>query len=68
MAFTSFSFLLFAAAVIIAYYLVPRKAQWWVLLAASYVFYFTAGVKYLIFILLTTVNALTRKIGGSSLW
>ena len=56
MAFTSFSFLLFAAAVIIAYYLVPRKAQWWVLLAASYAFYFTAGPEYLAFILLTTVT------------
>ena len=56
MAFTSFSFLLFAAVVIAAYYLVPKKAQWAVLLIASYVFYFTAGAKYLIFILLTTVT------------
>ena len=56
MAFTSFSFLLFAAVVIAAYYLVPKKAQWVVLLISSYVFYFTAGAKYLIFILLTTVS------------
>ena len=56
MAFTSFSFLLFAAAVIAAYYLVPQKFQWWVLLIASYAFYFTAGPEYLIFILLTTVT------------
>ena len=56
MAFTSFSFLLFAAAVITAYYLVPKKFQWWVLLIASYAFYVTAGVKYLFFILLTTVT------------
>ena len=56
MAFTSFSFLLFAAVVIAAYYLVPKKAQWAGLLIASYVFYFTAGAKYLIFILLTTVT------------
>ena len=56
MAFTSFSFLLFAAAVIALYYLVPKKLQWWVLLIASYVFYLTADVRYLVFILLTTVT------------
>lgn len=56
MAFTSFSFLLFAAAVITAYYLVPKSRQWWVLLIASYAFYLTAGVKYLFFILLTTLT------------
>ena len=56
MAFTSFSFLLFAAAVIAVYYLVPKKLQWWVLLVASYLFYFTAGLEYLAFILLTTVT------------
>ena len=56
MAFTSFSFLLFAAAVIAAYYLVPKKLQWWVLLIASYVFYLTADVRYLVFILVTTVT------------
>ena len=56
MAFTSFSFLLFAAAVIALYYLVPKKFQWWVLLIASYVFYLTADIRYLVFILLTTVT------------
>ena len=56
MAFTSFSFLLFAAAVITAYYLVPQRFQWWVLLIASYAFYLTAGPEYLVFILLTTVT------------
>ena len=56
MAFTSFSFLLFAGLVIAAYYLVPQKLQWWVLLIASYAFYLTADVKYLFFIILTTVT------------
>ena len=55
MAFTSFSFLLFAGLVIAAYYLVPQSLQWWVLLIASYAFYLTADVKYLFFIILTTV-------------
>ena len=67
MAFTSFSFLLFAAAVIALYYLVPKKLQWWVLLAASYAFYFTAGAKYLLFILLTTVTTYfaARQMGSA---
>jgi len=56
MAFTSFSFLLFAAAVIAAYYLVPKSRQWWVLLIASYGFYLTADVRYLCFLVLTTVT------------
>ena len=43
MAFTSFSFLLFAAAVITVYYLVPKKFQWAVLLLASYGFYLSTG-------------------------
>ena len=65
MAFTSFSFLLFAAAVIAAYYLVPQRWQWWVLLIASYAFYVTAGPEYLVFILLTTVSTYftARKMG-----
>ena len=67
MAFTSFSFLLFAAAVILAYYLVPQRLQWWVLLIASYAFYFTAGPEYLVFILLTTVTTYlaARKMGDA---
>ncbi len=56
MAFTSFSFLLFAAVVIAGYYLVPKKAQWVWLLAASYAFYFTAGAEYLAFIVITTLT------------
>ncbi|MBR7179512.1 MAG: MBOAT family protein [Oscillospiraceae bacterium] len=67
MAFTSFSFLLFAAAVIAAYYLVPQKFQWWVLLIASYTFYLTAGPEYLFFIILTTVTTYftARKMGDA---
>ncbi len=55
MQFTSVSFLLFAALTLLLYFCVPKKRQWWVLLAASYVFYLFAGVKYLFFILYTTV-------------
>ncbi len=67
MAFTSFSFLLFAAVVIAGYYLVPKKAQWVWLLAASYAFYFMAGVEYLVFILVTTLSTYfaAMKMGGA---
>ena len=67
MTFTSFSFLLFAAVVIAAYYLVPKRLQWWVLLIASYVFYFTADVRYLFFIVLTTVTTwfAARRMGDA---
>lgn len=66
MAFTSFSFLLFAAVVIAAYYLAPKWAQWVVLLIASYFFYFMAGTEYLFFIVLTTMTTYftARHMGG----
>ena len=56
MQFTSFGFLLFAAALLVAYYLIPKKGQWMLLLAASYCFYLWAGIEYLGFILLTTLS------------
>ena len=56
MQFTSIAFILFLAILIILYYLLPKKCQWVVLLVASYVFYLFAGVKYLAFILFTTVT------------
>ena len=67
MAFTSFSFVAFAAITLLLYYTVPKRIQWWVLLAASYVFYFFAGAEYLFFILFTTAvtyltsNAMQRR-------
>ncbi len=56
MQFTTVSFLLFAAVVLLGYYLLPQKYRWVFLLLSSYVFYLFAGVKYLGFILLTTVS------------
>ena len=65
MQFTSVTFLLFAAALLLIYYLIPKKGQWMLLLAASYIFYLCAGIKYLAFILLTTATtyAAARIIG-----
>ncbi len=56
MLFTSYEFLGFLLAVFIIYYLLPGRAQWPFLLLASYVFYFIADPRYLIFIAITTVS------------
>lgn len=65
MLFTSYEFILFIAVLFILYYIIPKKFQWMLLLAASYVFYSFAGVKYLAYILATTVSTYfaSRKIG-----
>ena len=41
-------------AVILAYFLVPKKFQWIIVLIANVVFYAVGGIKYLLYILLTT--------------
>ncbi|MBO5845486.1 MAG: MBOAT family protein [Clostridia bacterium] len=57
MLFTSYEFLVFLAAVFLLYYLLPKRTQWITLLCASYVFYALAGVKYLAFIVFTTLSS-----------
>lgn len=66
MSITSYSFLLFAGLLLLVYYLTPKKAQWVLLLAASYAFYAFSGIKYLGYILATTLctYGASRKIGG----
>jgi len=56
MLFTSYEFILFLIVLFVLYYLVPKKFQWILLLIASYVFYSFAGVKYLAYILATTLS------------
>lgn len=56
MQFTSFGFLLFAAASLLAYWLTPKKVRWVTLLVASYGFYLFAGVKVLLFMVFTTLT------------
>ncbi|MHB8063141.1 MAG: MBOAT family O-acyltransferase [Ruminiclostridium sp.] len=56
MLFTSHVFILFLVAVFILYYSIPKKYQWMLLLAASYLFYAFSGIKYILYILLTTVS------------
>ena len=56
MSFTSIDFLAFFGILIILYYALPKKIQWIVLLVASYTFYTLAGLKYIGFILFTTIT------------
>ena len=68
MQFTSFSFLACLAVLLIVYYLIPKKTQWILLLVTSYGFYLLAGIKYLAFILFTTVTTyLSGRIIGQRL-
>ena len=56
MSFASVQFIVFLAILFLVYYLLPKKTQWVVLLAASYVFYYFAGLKYFVFIIFTTIT------------
>ena len=56
MLFTSYRFILFILVLFLVYYIMPKKYQWILLLLASYIFYSIAGVKYLIYILATTLS------------
>lgn len=56
MLFTSYRFILFLIVLFVVYYLIPKKFQWLLLLFASYLFYSYAGIKYLIYILATTIS------------
>ena len=53
MLFTSYSFIAFMTIVFVLYYLVPKSCQWPLLLVFSYIFYFIADPRYLIFILVS---------------
>lgn len=64
MLFTSYEFIGFLLIVFLLYYILPKKCQWPLLLVASYIFYFMADPRYLIFILVTTISTylVTMKI------
>lgn len=55
MLFTSYEFLLFIFISFILYYLMPKKWQWIFLLIVSYIFYFSAGAVYPLFLLATSL-------------
>lgn len=65
MSILSFSFVAFLAAALLIYFLMPAKFQWIALLVISYCFYLFAGVRAVIFILITTATTFFagRRIG-----
>ncbi len=56
MLFTSYRFVFFLLILFVVYYIIPKRFQWMLLLVASYLFYSFAGLKYLIYIIATTVT------------
>lgn len=54
MLFNSFAFAIFLPIVFILYWLIPHKYRWVLILAASYYFYMSWNVKYVVLILFTT--------------
>jgi len=57
MLFNSFGFLGFFAAVAVLYYLAPHRWRWMLLLLASYYFYSTFDLKYLLLLGFSTIAA-----------
>lgn len=56
MLFTSLEFLLFLSVVMILYFTIPKNYRWIVLLISSIFFYCIAGIKFIPFILVTTLT------------
>jgi D-alanyl-lipoteichoic acid acyltransferase DltB (MBOAT superfamily) len=54
--FVSYEFIGFIALLLILYYLIPKRFQWILLLAANFLFYFSAGKYYPLFILVTSIS------------
>lgn len=63
MLFNSLTFAVFLPIVFAAYWLLPHRFRWILLLAASYYFYMSWNVKYVVLILLTTVVSYLAAIG-----
>lgn len=56
MSFLQFNFCIFFVILILAYYILPKKVQWICLLIGSYIFYISAGVKTVGYIIFTTLT------------
>lgn len=55
MVLISFDFLIFLLILFLIYYIIPKRFQWWILLAASCVFYLSAGKRQAVFLAFTGV-------------
>lgn len=54
--FISYTFIAFLLILFVLYYLIPKKGQWILLLAANFLFYYSAGKWYPVFILITSAT------------
>ena len=54
--FTSYEFIFFLVGLLFVYYLVPKKVQWILLLFVNFLFYFSAGKIYPLFIVITATT------------
>lgn len=57
MVFNSVVFLVFFTCVLMGYYITPQKKKWIFLLLASCFFYVYVGLKFVVFILITTITS-----------
>ena len=48
-------FIIFVLAAVLCYYLAPMKIRWVILLIFSYIYYLAGGVRYLFFIMYSTI-------------
>ena len=55
MSLTSIEFLVFVIVAVVGYYIIPKRCQWMWLLLFSYIYYASAGIQYLGFVLYTTL-------------
>ena len=55
MSLVSNLFLLFVVVSVLVYYIVPHRLQWLVLLCFSYIYYLAGGIRYVGFILFSTL-------------
>lgn len=51
--FVSYQFIIFLLILLILYYTIPKKVQWILLLAANFIFYAYADIRYPVFIIVT---------------
>lgn len=56
MSLISMKFVVFVAAAVFGYYVIPKRFQWVWLLLFSYIYYASSGVKFLFFLLFSTLT------------
>lgn len=56
MSLISMKFVVFVAAAVFGYYVIPKRFQWMWLLLFSYIYYASSGVKFLFFLLFSTLT------------